>query len=73
MSNCTGSGCRNSIDREEGADLTNYDGIVKGIVAFDVNGSEHMEAILETDPDDIMLPPPASPLSLDQINLLKDQ
>ncbi|MBI4945724.1 MAG: c-type cytochrome [Bacteroidetes bacterium] len=31
ISNCTMSGCHNSIDKEEGYDLTNYDGIMQGI------------------------------------------
>ncbi len=61
VSNCTGSGCHNEIDREEDYDLTNYDGIMKGITPFDANGSEHIKSILDSDPDDVMPPPPASP------------
>ncbi|MGB0863944.1 MAG: c-type cytochrome domain-containing protein [Saprospiraceae bacterium] len=72
VSNCTGSGCHNSTDREEGYDLTNYNGIMKGIIAFDANGSEHIKSILDSDPDDVMPPPPASPLSATQISLLTE-
>lgn len=32
ISNCSMSGCHNSIDKEEDLDLTNYEGIMKGIV-----------------------------------------
>lgn len=31
ISNCTQSGCHNSKDKKEGYDLSNYDGIMKGI------------------------------------------
>jgi hypothetical protein len=72
VSNCTGSGCHNSIDKEEGYDLTDYNGIMKGITPFNANGSEHMKSILDTNPDDIMPPPPASPLSATQISLLTE-
>ncbi len=33
VSNCTMSGCHNSNDRKAGYDLSNYDGIMKGVVA----------------------------------------
>jgi len=67
ISNCSGQGCHNSIDKEDGYDLTTYEGIMTGIKAFDVNGSKLMESILDTDPDKIMPPPPASPLTSAQI------
>ncbi|MFY8185634.1 MAG: hypothetical protein ACOVLD_06160, partial [Bacteroidia bacterium] len=31
VSNCTMSGCHNSIDKKEGYDLSNYDGIMTGV------------------------------------------
>ena len=33
VSNCTFSGCHNASDREAGYDLTNYDGIMRGVSA----------------------------------------
>src|SRR4051812_40686765 len=31
ISNCTMSGCHNALDRKAGYDLTNYEGIMKGV------------------------------------------
>ena len=72
ITNCTGSGCHNSIDKEDGYDLTSYDKIINDIVPYDATKGHIMESIRDTDPDDVMPPPPASPLSAAQITLLEE-
>ncbi len=72
ITNCTGSGCHNSIDKEDGYDLTSYDKIINDIVPYDATKGHIMESIRDSDPDDVMPPPPASPLSAAQITLLEE-
>ena len=36
---CSTTGCHNAIDREEGYDLTNYDGIMRGVTPKSIIGS----------------------------------
>ena len=48
QSNCTQSGCHNSINRKEGYDLSNYEGIVKkGIKAGDYRNSEMYKVLVQ--------------------------
>ncbi len=69
QSNCTQSGCHNSRDRRDGYDLTNYAGIMKGIVAGNFRKSEIYESLVETG-DDRMPPFPYDPLSQANIDLI---
>ena len=73
VSNCAKSGCHNSIDHEEDIVLNSYSSIMSDgeISAGNPGNSELYEVITETDPDDIMPPPPHSPLTSAQIALIR--
>lgn len=66
ISNCTMSGCHSGPNPQEGLDFTTYN----GIVASD-NLHEILEKITESDPDDIMPPPPHDPLTAEQIATIR--
>ena len=67
---CSTSGCHNPIDREEGYDLTTYEGIMRGIKPKSIAGSKLLEA-MEDSGDDAM-PPKGSPQpSQEQISTIK--
>jgi mono/diheme cytochrome c family protein len=69
QSNCTQSGCHNSKDRRDGYDLSNYNGIMKGIVPGNYRKSEIYESLIETG-DDRMPPFPYEPLRQADISLI---
>jgi mono/diheme cytochrome c family protein len=69
QTNCTQSGCHNSRDRRDGYDLSNYTGIMKGIVPGNYRKSEIYESLVETG-DDRMPPFPYDPLSQANIDLI---
>ncbi|MFZ4428398.1 MAG: hypothetical protein ACOYOO_14670 [Saprospiraceae bacterium] len=69
QSNCTQSGCHNSLDRKDGYDLTNYTGIMKGIIPRNHRKSEIYESLVETG-EDRMPPFPYDPLSKADIALI---
>ncbi len=73
VSNCAKSGCHNSIDHEDDIVLNSYSSIMSDgeISAGDPGNSELYEVITESDPDDIMPPPPHSPLTSAQITLIR--
>jgi hypothetical protein len=70
--NCAKSGCHDPITHADGIRLNNYSNVMSsGIVdAGNPGNSEMMEVVTETDPDKIMPPPPAAPLTSSQIALL---
>ncbi len=63
---CAQAGCHDQATQAEGINLSNYQGI-KAIV----NNGELMEVITETRPDKRMPPPPAPPLSAQEIQLIQ--
>lgn len=69
QSNCTQSKCHNSRDRKEGYDLSNYNGIMRGIVPGNYRKSEIYESLVETG-EDRMPPFPYDPLSKADIALV---
>ena len=69
-SNCAKSGCHDAITRTEGLNLTTYDGVMKIVRPGRPSNSDLIEVINETDPDDRMPPPPNTPLTQEQKNLL---
>lgn len=71
QSNCTQSGCHNSKDRRDGYDLTNYNGIMKGIVPGNYRKSEIYESLVETG-DDRMPQFPYEPLRQADIALIAE-
>jgi len=74
LSNCAFSGCHDAASHEDGVILDSYINImITGeIEPGDPYDSELFEKIIETDPDDIMPPPPNLPLTTAQINLIKN-
>ncbi|MBT8194845.1 MAG: hypothetical protein KJO64_00330 [Bacteroidia bacterium] len=72
VSNCALSGCHDPVTAEDNVILNNYNNMIQSdvVTPFDLGDSDLYEAITETDPDKIMPPPPASPLSADQINTI---
>jgi len=70
QSNCTQSGCHNSVDREKGYDLSNYTGIVnKGIQPGDYKGSKIYESLVVPGGES-MPPAPFGRLSDEQITTI---
>lgn len=74
-SNCAMSGCHNANNPAEGIMLDSYQHIMNSpendlVVAGNPWNSEMLDVITEYDPDKIMPPPPATPLTQAQINLI---
>lgn len=71
QSNCTQSGCHNSIDKEKGLDLSNYAGIVDdGIEPGDYKNSKIYEALVKSGGDEAMPPLPYERLTEAQITTI---
>jgi ribosomal protein S16 len=69
VSKCSMNGCHNSADHKAGYDLTNYDGIMKGIVAKHPFQSEIYNAIRGSNPS---MPPQNYPaLTKKEIDYIK--
>lgn len=71
-SNCAMSGCHDNITHADGIRFTSYSNIMNsGIIDIGNPGnSDLIDVVTETDPDKIMPPPPANPLTTSQIALL---
>lgn len=72
ISACAYSGCHDAATAEDDVVLDSYENVIKEVTPGDPNDSELYESITETDQDDIMPPPPASPLTSAQIRTIKD-
>lgn len=72
QSNCAQSGCHDAASRQDGVLLTDYDNIVNTgkIKKGKAEDSDLYEVLVETDPDKVMPPPPAS-LTPEQKNAIK--
>lgn len=46
--NCTGSGCHNSVDRVKGRDYSSYQGIIRDVKAGDYHNSELYQVMVAT-------------------------
>lgn len=73
ISNCAMSGCHDGNGEEDAEDLTSYEAIMNSdyVDPYNANESELIDKVNENDPDDIMPPPPAEPLTSAQIALLQ--
>ena len=71
VSACAYSGCHDAETAEYGIVLDSYRNIIKEVTPGDPNDSELYESITESDRDDIMPPPPASPLTSTQILIIR--
>jgi mono/diheme cytochrome c family protein len=68
VSNCTTSGCHNSVDKAEGYDLSSYETIIsKGIEPGDYKSSEIYQVLVASFGDEAMPPSPYDRLSDEQI------
>lgn len=72
VSNCAYSGCHDVITAEDDIILDSYENVIKEVEANDANNSELYESIIDTDPDDIMPPPPAAPMTTAEKNLIRN-
>lgn len=70
-SSCGTTGCHDQVTAEEDYVFTHYNGIMEGIEPFDTDDSEIYESVTETG-DDIMPPPPFSPLTSEQLAKLRE-
>ena len=73
VSNCGMSGCHDEASHKEGIVVTDYYSLMNSDIVEPGHGdhSEIIEVITETDPDDIMPPPPSSPLTQEQITAIR--
>lgn len=73
QSSCAYAGCHDATTQQDGVRLDNYQSIIStgDIEAGDPNHSDVYEMITETDPEDLMPPPPNAPLTSDQINTIR--
>ena len=72
ISACAYSGCHDAITAEDDVRLYDYENVRKEVSPGDPNDSDLYESITETDADDIMPPPPASPLTSAQITVIRN-
>lgn len=72
VSSCATTGCHDKASHRDGIILTDYASIIRTgeIKPGDPNDSEFFESLTD-DGDDLMPPPPYSPLNSDQIQLIK--
>lgn len=72
VSSCATTGCHDQVSHKDGIILTDYASIIKTgeIKPGDPNDSEFFESLTD-DGDDLMPPPPYSPLNSDQIQMIK--
>jgi len=71
ISGCAYSGCHDAVTVEDGVVLNNYENVMKEVSPGNPNDSELYEYIIETDPDDIMPPPPAAKFTTEQISIIR--
>lgn len=70
QSNCAKSGCHDAITKEKGYDFSNYEGIMEAVKPGKPNSSKLYEVLHETG-EDMMPPPPNTPLSAAQQSTIK--
>ncbi len=72
LSNCAKPGCHDAITAQDGVRLTDFNSVMQtgDVEPFDPGNTEIYEVVVETDPDKRMPPPPDSPLTQDQIDIL---
>lgn len=72
LSSCALSECHDAQTAQDGVNLTSYQSAMNSgeIKPFQPWDSDLYEVLVEDDPDKRMPPPPASPLTADQINMI---
>ncbi len=73
QNNCVSAGCHNNADTDNGGDLRSYKAIIEtgDIQPFDANDSRLVEVITSQDQEEIMPPPPETPLSQVDIETIR--
>jgi hypothetical protein len=73
ISNCAMSGCHDATSKQDDIILDSYENIINTgrVRAGRPDNSDLFEVITESDPDKIMPPPPNTPLSSDQIDMIR--
>lgn len=73
ISNCSMSGCHDAGSHQDGVVLTSYSSVMSTgeVTPFDPGDSDLLEVLTESDPDKRMPPPPAAPLSSQQIQMIQ--
>ncbi len=69
-SNCAMSGCHDATTRQDGVNLSTYEGIRNEVKPGNPGGSDIMEMITESKEDERMPPPPRPRLSAEQISII---
>ena len=72
QSNCAMSGCHGGGSAQDGVDLSSYNGIMQQVNVGNAFNSDLYEVITDNDPDDVMPPPPNTPLTAQQIATIMD-
>ncbi|MCB0643521.1 MAG: c-type cytochrome [Phaeodactylibacter sp.] len=72
ISSCAYSGCHDADSHKEGVVLETYEKVMREVKAGNPNDSELYESITHQGGDEAMPPPPADPLTSDQIALIRD-
>ena len=70
ISNCAMAGCHDAITREEGIDLTTYNGVMREVVAGNAAKSSLYKSMVRTDKDR-MPPPPMPAFTADQLTKVR--
>lgn len=73
-SNCAYSGCHNAASHKDGVILDNYNNVIKTgkIKSGNASGSKFYQVMVDTDPKDVMPPPPATKLTSQQLKIISD-
>lgn len=72
QSNCAISGCHGGGSAQDGVELSSYENIIQHVNSGNAFDSDIYEAITDSDPDNIMPPPPNSPLTNEQIEIIRN-
>lgn len=72
QSGCAQPGCHDAISMQDGIRLTDYQSVMTtaDVKPFDPEGSDLYEVLIEDDPGKRMPPPPLSPMSQENIDLV---
>lgn len=71
ISNCAMAGCHDAITREEGINLTTYNGVMREVIAGNAAKSSLYKSMVRTDKDR-MPPPPMPAFTADQLSQVRN-
>lgn len=70
VSNCAKSGCHDAISKKEGVQTTDYPTVMKEVKPYTLSDGDLYKYITHTSSKKVMPPPPASPLSTSQKDII---